>query len=155
MYRNLIICTYSTCTVLTRHALHSWRIRHWVQGYQGRFSVNVWCGIVDNHVLGPHVLPVYRQFVEHELPGLLHEDVPLAARNSMWFMHDGATTHFSHEAWEYLDVAYPNRWMGRVGRVAWPPRSLDLNPLDSTFWDDSRRSFMTLRTCSGDQDDYV
>ena len=31
MYRNVIICIYSICTVLTRHALHalhSWRIRH-------------------------------------------------------------------------------------------------------------------------------
>ena len=57
------------------------------------------------------------KFVEHELPGLLHEDVPLATRNSMWFMHDGAPAHFSHVAREYLDVACPNRWMGRAGPV--------------------------------------
>ena len=106
-----------------------------VRGYHRQFSVKVWCGIVDNHVLGQHVLPpwltspVYRQFVEHELPGLLHEDVSLATRNSMWFMHDGAPAHFSHVAREYLDVAYPNRCMGHAGPVAWPLRSPDLTSL--------------------------
>ena len=70
-----------------------------VRGYQRRFSVNIWCGIVDNHLLGPHVLPLrlYGNFLEHELPGLLHDDVPFGTRNSMWFKHDGAPpAHFSH-----------------------------------------------------------
>ena len=35
---------------------------------------------------------------------------------------------------EYLDVAYPNWWLGRAGPVAWPPRSPDLNPLDFYLW---------------------
>ena len=72
------------------------------EGIKRRFSVNVWCNIVDNNVLGSHVLPplltgpVYRQFVEHEFPGLLHEDVQLATRNSLWFMHYGTPAHFRH-----------------------------------------------------------
>ena len=113
--------TLITCTCENPHTTT-------VGGYQRRFSVNVWCGIVDNHVLGPHVLPLrltgqlYRQFVGHELPDLLHEDVPLATRNSIWFMHDGAPAHFSHVAREYLDVAYPNLWMGLAESVVWPPR---------------------------------
>ena len=69
--------------IINAHNMHMWAYDNphttTVRGYQHRFSVKVWCGIVDNHVLGPHVLPscltdpVYRQFVEHELPGVLHE----------------------------------------------------------------------------------
>ena len=92
-------------------------------------------------MLGPHVLPprltspVYQQFLELELPGLLHEDVPVSTWNSMWFMHHGTPAHFSYVGKEYLDVANPNRWTGRVGPVAWPPRSPDLNPLDFYLWE--------------------
>jgi len=32
---------------------------------------------------------------------------------------------------EYLNESFPNRWLGRGGPVAWPPRSPDLTtPLD-------------------------
>ena len=122
------VALFTRGSIINPHNMYMWVYenphRTTLRGYQRRFSVKVWCGIVDNHVLGPHVLPprltcpVYRQFVEHELPGLLHEDAPLATRNSMWFMHDGAPAHFSHVAREYLHVAYPNRWMSRAGRVA-------------------------------------
>ena len=30
---------------------------------------------------------------------------------------------------EYLNESFPNRWLGRGGPVAWPPRSSDLTPL--------------------------
>ena len=95
-HKTLFICG----GIINAHKMHMWAYENphttTVRGYQCRFSVNVLCGIVGNYELGPHVLPPrltgsgYRQFVEHELPGLLHEDVPLATRNSMWFMHDGA-----------------------------------------------------------------
>ena len=112
--------------------MHMWAYENpHTTAVQRRFSVNVWCGIVDNHVCLTG--PVYRH-VEHGLPGLLHGDVPLATRNPMWFMHDGVPAHFSHVAREYLDVAYSNRWMGRAGPVAWPPRSPDLNLLDFYLW---------------------
>ena len=29
---------------------------------------------------------------------------------------------------------FPNRWLGRGGPVAWPPRSPDLTPLDYYLW---------------------
>ena len=31
---------------------------------------------------------------------------------------------------EYLHASSPNRWLGRLGPVACPPRSPDLTPLD-------------------------
>jgi hypothetical protein len=57
-------------------------------------------GIVGECLVGPHVLPHrltrnhYRDFLSHDLPKLL-EDVPLAVRARMWYMHDGAPTHIS------------------------------------------------------------
>ena len=35
---------------------------------------------------------------------------------------------------ESLNESFPNRWLGRGGPVAWPPRSPDLTPLDYYLW---------------------
>ena len=35
---------------------------------------------------------------------------------------------------DYLNESFPNRWLGRGGLVAWPPRSPDLTPLDYYLW---------------------
>jgi len=35
---------------------------------------------------------------------------------------------------ELLNELFPNRWLGRGGPVAWPPRSPDLTPLDYYLW---------------------
>lgn len=107
--------------------------------FQERFSVNVWCGMIDNHLLGPVILPHrltgprYLQFLENELPPLL-EDVPLATRMRIFFQHDGAPAHFSRLVTQYLNVTFPERWIGRNGPVSWPPRSPDLTPLDFCLW---------------------
>jgi hypothetical protein len=67
--------------------LHSWAHKnpHEIAEchFQHRFSFNVWCGILGNNLIGPHVIegciraPYQRNFLENEL--LLHlENVPLA-----------------------------------------------------------------------------
>lgn len=107
--------------------------------HQVRFSVNVWAGIIGNHLIGPHILPdnltgaVYTEFLENTLPYLL-QNVPEELRNTMWFQHDGAPAHFATSARAILNARYPNRWIGRNGSVAWPPRSPDLTPMDFYFW---------------------
>lgn len=125
------------------HNNHSWDYEnpHAIgeSGFQQQLSVNVWAGIVGDHLIGPHFLPprlngdTYRQFLEETLPGLL-EEVPLATRNTMWFMHDGAPAHFSIVARNYLNNTFPQKWIGRGGPQPWPARSPDLNPLDYFFW---------------------
>ncbi|CAK9805022.1 hypothetical protein ANTQUA_LOCUS4336 [Anthophora quadrimaculata] len=35
---------------------------------------------------------------------------------------------------QILDKKFPNSWIGRTGRVAWPPRSPDLTPMDYFLW---------------------
>jgi hypothetical protein len=68
---------------------------------QHSFSVNVWCGVIDNKLIGPAVLPnrltgcVYVDFLQNKLP-LLLEEVPLAKRMHMVFQHDGSPAHYSH-----------------------------------------------------------
>ena len=48
----------------------------------------------------------------------------------MYFQHDGAPPHYTNRVRELLNELLPNRWLGRGGPVAWPPRSTDLTPLD-------------------------
>lgn len=109
------------------------------RGFQNRFSVNVWAGIVGDHLIGPHFFPqrlngeIYLDFLRNRLPILL-EDVPLQVRQTMWLLQDGAPPHFTLEAREFLDECFPDRWIGRGGFVPWAPRSPDLNPMDFFFW---------------------
>jgi hypothetical protein len=68
-------------------------------------SINVWAGIVGDCLVGPNVLP-HRLTGNHyrdELPELL-EDVPLAVRARMWYMHDGAPAHFSRAVRDVLNI---------------------------------------------------
>jgi hypothetical protein len=135
--------TFTRSGVFNLHNNHEWQLNnpHIVRdhGYQQRYSVNVWAGIVHNQIIGPHIMPSplngnnYRFFLEEVLPELL-ENVPLAVRRRMWFQQDGAPAHYHIDVRNYLDAQFPNRWIGRNGPVAWPPRSPDMTPLDFFFW---------------------
>jgi len=111
----------------------------YVNSYQRKFSVNIWAGIVGTVLLGPVLLlprlngETYLAFHENVLP--LHmEEVPLLTRQQLWYQHDGAPPHFSLAVRQHLDALYPQRWIGRAGRVHWPARSPDLTPLDFYLW---------------------
>ena len=131
--------------VFNCHNIHLWSERdHNPHGsreshFQVRFSVNVWAGIIGDHVVGPYIFPQrltgqsYSIFLDEVLPQLL-ENVPLHIRNQSWFQHDGAPPHFSANVRALLDARYRNRWIGRGGPILWPPRSPDLTPLDFYYW---------------------
>jgi len=109
------------------------------QRFQRRFKINVWIGCIGNLIVGPLFdLPTtlggndYLRFLQHNLPTLL-EDVPLNIRQRMIFQHDGAPPHFTRTVREHLNSTYPE-WIGRGGRIPWPPRSPDLNPIDFFVW---------------------
>jgi len=114
---------------------HETRVTH----FQRRFSVNLWCGVLGNRLIGPFVFDnnltgnTYEAFLRNELSGLL-ENIPLMIRSQMYFQHDGAPPHYTRHVREYLNECFPNRWFGRGGSVAWPPRSPDLTPLDYYLW---------------------
>ena len=104
-----------------------------VTNFQRRFSVNVWCGVIGNKLIGPFVFDnnltgnVYEVFLRNELPGLM-EDTLLIVRNQMYIQHDGAPPHYTRHVRDYLNESIPNRCLGRGGPVAWSPRSPDLTP---------------------------
>jgi hypothetical protein len=72
-------------------------------------------------------------FLEEMLTELL-EEIPMSLRKKMWFQHDRAAAHFALQIREHLTATYKDRWIGRGGPVAWPPRSPDLTPLDFFVW---------------------
>ena len=110
-----------------------------VRSHQVRFSINIWCGIIHNTLLGPHVMPNhltganYRDLLVNTLPVLL-EEVPLAVHARTWFQHDGAPAHFSHVAMQQLTATFGERWIAYLGPVPWPASSPDHNPLDFFLW---------------------
>ena len=110
-----------------------------VTKFQRRFSVNVWCGLLGNKLIGTFVFDsnltgnTHEVFLRNELPGLL-EDIPLMIRSQTYFQHDGAPPHYTRHMREYVNGSYPNCWLGRGGPVAWPQRSPDLTPLDYYLW---------------------
>jgi len=110
-----------------------------VTNFQRRFSVNVWCGVLGNRLIGPFLFDsnllgsTYEAFLRNELSGLL-EDIPLMIRRQMYFQHDGAPPHYTRHVREYLKESFRTRWLGRGGHIAWPPRSPDLTPFDYYLW---------------------
>ncbi|XP_070526515.1 uncharacterized protein [Cardiocondyla obscurior] len=107
--------------------------------FQYRWSINVWAGVIGNQVIGPYFFPhrltgiAYKNFFKNELYALL-EDVPLQIRRNMIFQHDGAPAHSSAIVREELNERFPDKWIGRGGPIAWPPRSPDLTVLDFFLW---------------------
>lgn len=116
---------------------------HWIREEHTQYpqKVNVWAGIVGNHIIGPF-------FIEGNLNGdnylaLLQNDVvptlinlypnpenPQVPTNTIWFQQDGAPPHYRANVRQYLNSTFPNRWIGRRGAIEWPARSPDLTPLD-------------------------
>jgi len=103
--------------------------------FQRRFTVNVWCCVLGNKLIGPFVFDnnitgnAYEVFQRNELPGLL-EDIPLKLRRQMYIQHDGTPPHYTRHVRDYFYESFPNRWLGHGGPVAWPLRSPELTPLN-------------------------
>lgn len=103
---------------------------------------NVWAGILGNEIIGPFFIEGNLDSAKYIL--LLHNQivptmrVSAARQNIAWtdvyFQQDGAPAHYARLVREYLDLVFPNRWIGRLGPILWPPRSPDLTPLDFFLW---------------------
>lgn len=136
-------CTFYSDGTVNLHNMHYWSEAnpHWMEEvqHQGRWSLNVWCGILGGHIIGPFVFEehvngnVYLNFLRNELPILL-EDTPLAIRRDMFFQHDGCPAHYSVAVRTFLNQTYPNKWIGRGSLFNWPARSPDLSCLDFYLW---------------------
>jgi len=54
--------------------------------------------------------------------------------DDVYWQQDGTPAHFDRIVGTYLNDNFPDRWIGRLGPIAWPPRSPDLTPLDFSIW---------------------
>ncbi len=100
-------------------------------------GVMVWAGINYRGIVGPYFFDgtvnsnTYQQLL-HELRVTLDEDERFEGRDII-LQQDGAPAHFSVEVRNFLNEHFPD-WIGRAGRIAWPPRSPDLTPMDFSIW---------------------
>lgn len=125
------------------HNLHYWADEnpHFKRpvNNQRRFSINVWCGVIDNRLLGPffyhHNLDQrnYLEFLNNRFQEFLNTALPLNARQNVIFQHDGAPAHTANAVSRYLDERFET-WIGTHGPIRWPPRSPDLTVLDNFLW---------------------
>lgn len=136
-------CSFSTVHRLNRKNEHSWAIEnpHLVHPLkqQGWSSVNVWCGMLNNRILGPVFIEgrldgeSYLNYLRNEIEGLLDNEIPLRRRFQVVWQQDGAPAHNANFVRQYLDQRYAV-WIGNGGPILWPARSPDLTPLDFFLW---------------------
>jgi hypothetical protein len=74
---------------------------------------------------------VYHRVLLNDLSVPL-ELVPLHQRHT-WSVHE-ALPHFLRNVRHHLNQTFREQWIGRRGRVNWPARSPDINPLDCWLW---------------------
>lgn len=150
--------------IVNYHNLHHWekkganpRVKR-QRKFQRRFSVNVWAGVIGNRLIGPFYLPDildgpnYLQFLTNDLPELLEEVFQEDA--AIVFQHDGCPAHWSLDARDWLNNAFPNAWIGRhPAPIPWPPRSPDITPLDFYVWGRAKDLVYTTEVLS--QEDLI
>ena len=80
-----------------------------------RYSkVNTLFATLNNTLLGYNIFPghlngdVYHQFLTNQLFQIL-EDIPLAVRQRLWYMQDGAPPHSTRECLRWMHEHFPNR----------------------------------------------
>lgn len=134
--------SFSTAGLFNRKNAHYWapenphvikRIRK-----QGYGTVNVWCGIHQNTIVGPVFMNEslnavrYMNILQGDVENYL-DSIPLANRNSVIWQQDGAPPHSVRNVTQYLNEKY-QLWIGRYGPIHWPANSPDLSPMDFSLW---------------------
>ncbi|RZB41715.1 hypothetical protein BDFB_012407 [Asbolus verrucosus] len=104
---------------VNRHNCHYYALENlrWIREshFQQVVSINVWCGIIDNYIVGLYFFQNnltdarYLHFLQKDLL-LLLENVPLDIRQKMWLQHDGAPPYYTRNVDERCSV---NAWSPR------------------------------------------
>ena len=107
--------------------------------YQHLFALNLWCGVINDHLISPYVLPqrltgdIYANFLQmnyqHSSRMFFYKHVSCATSMTERRL---ISVRSSGSIWINR---FPNRRTGRRGTQKWPSRSPDLNPLDYHVWD--------------------
>lgn len=106
---------------------------------QYSFKTNVWCGILNTHIVGPYFFREnlnaarYLEFLQNQFSDAL-DNLPLNLRQNLHFQQDGASIHSTLQVREWLNHQFPNKWIGRFSENPWPARSPDITPMDFFLW---------------------
>ena len=134
----LVMRLHSTqCGHVNRHNCRIWAedqpnlMQEWERDTP---KVNVWLGLPRSTVYGSFMLAektvtgnVYLDMLEQFLePQLISDGIT----DTIVFQQDGAPPHLAITVRDYLNQAFPSRWIGRAAPMMWPTRSPDLIPLD-------------------------
>lgn len=101
-------------------------------------KLNVWAGILGDHVIGP-------LFIDGTLNGVKYLDllqtqiIPALQQlginlGDVWFQQDGCPAHNTAPVRECLERHFRNRVISGRGNILWPARSPDLTPADFFLW---------------------
>lgn len=134
--------SFNTAGLFNRKNSHIWASvnphGHREIKFQGRRSVSVWCGILNDKVIGPIFYQGslsgerYLNFLGNDIENLL-DNLPLRQYNELIWHQDGAPLHNVVPVRNFLNNRYP-LWIGKNGGIEWPANSPDLTPLDAFLW---------------------
>ena len=98
-------------------------------GFQQCYGFNMWADVLFGHTFFHLKSPVMRTWIFLNMYCIGSWKMSLHVRQNVWFLHDGAPSHFSC----HLDQRFGQTWIGR-GLIAWPARSPTLILLDYFLW---------------------
>lgn len=128
---------------INRHNCRYWSDSnpHWAVEAHTQYpqKLNVWAGILNSTIIGPFFIDGNLNASKYE--DMLRNEVVPAIKGVVgtnfadtWFQQDGAGPHYGKNVRLFLNVQFPQRWIGRGGKIEWPARSPDLSPLDYFLW---------------------
>ncbi|KAJ8981376.1 hypothetical protein NQ317_000243 [Molorchus minor] len=146
---------FSTAGVFNRKNTHFWSVEnpHYIKDikFQGRQSFSVWCGILNNRILGPVFYrysltgPRFLNMMANEIEACL-EEIPIVNYNNNMIWHqDGAPCHNTIAVTHFLNNKY-EEWIGKFGTIRWAPNSPDLSLLDTFLWGHLKNECYKQRT---------
>jgi hypothetical protein len=105
-------------------------------------KVNVWIALSSKALCGPFFFPnptingedYFKMLDEYFVPMLKSQGRAERDFKMAFFQQDGAPPHYAKKVRQFLDLNFPNRWLGRCGPLTWAARSPDLSPLDYFVW---------------------
>lgn len=112
-------------------------------------KINLWAGIFGHHIIGPFEIggnlntENYLDLLQNEIGPAI--DNVAHPEQEVWFQHDGCPAHNGRRVKEFLDLAFPERWIGRGGAINWPARSPDLTPCDFYLWGHLKSQIYKIR----------
>lgn len=112
-----VLVTFTRKGMFNSHNTHQWSEKNpyatRTRASQERFSANVGFSIVGDHLVGPYLLKQrltdanYLLFLQQVLPQPLDDKhVSTVIRSSVWFQHDGPSTHYSTDVRLHLNATY-------------------------------------------------